>query len=99
MEIDGFTVPKLVRSDDDRLVIEMGIVSPPFILDFGKAYREFRPSFPPEVWADWENQQREWWGEPFQQVQSIHWQLERIGIHYTDPKPGNIMFENWDDRP
>ncbi|TWT72286.1 hypothetical protein [Crateriforma conspicua] len=37
-EIAGFTVPKFVRCDDSRWIVEMGIVTPPRVLDFGKAY-------------------------------------------------------------
>lgn len=44
-EIDGFTIPHLIGSDKELLVVEMSIVSPPFILDFGKAYINRRPDF------------------------------------------------------
>ena len=33
-EILGFAVPKLIRPDDELLVIEMTIVTRPFVLDF-----------------------------------------------------------------
>src|SRR2546425_1192178 len=37
VEICGFNVPKLLRFDDELLVIEMSIVSRPFVLDFAGA--------------------------------------------------------------
>src|SRR5436190_20305980 len=36
-KIREFEIPALVNHDDELLVIEMGFVNPPFILDFGKA--------------------------------------------------------------
>ena len=34
----GFSIPKLVSFDNDLWVVEMGIVSPPCVLDFAAAY-------------------------------------------------------------
>lgn len=34
-QIDGFAIPKLVDYDDELLIVEMAIVSPPYIIDFG----------------------------------------------------------------
>jgi len=36
--VRGFSVPLLRGYDDQRLIIEMTLVSPPFIVDFGGAY-------------------------------------------------------------
>jgi len=36
-KIGIFDVPQLVGFDDELWIVEMGIVSPPFLLDFGKA--------------------------------------------------------------
>ncbi len=62
------------------MVIEMDVVNPPFILDFGKAYIDIRPDFPEELLREHEITQRDLWGDQWQQVQSIVWQLERVGI-------------------
>src|SRR5947207_15845046 len=51
IEIEGFHIPQLLRADDELLVIEMTIVEPPFLLDFGGAYLDRPPEFPEEVWA------------------------------------------------
>ena len=37
-DIHGFAVPHLFDYDDALMVVEMAIVRPPFILDFGKVY-------------------------------------------------------------
>lgn len=52
MEIAGFHVPQLIRSDDAWNAIEMSIVNRPFILDFAQAYLDGVPDFPEEVWAE-----------------------------------------------
>ena len=91
-EVNGFTIPSLIDIDDRLWIVEMEIVSPPFVLDFGKCYLDRRPDFSDEVMADWENEQRELWGDRWAIVQSIIAQLEQIGIYYQDVKPGNVMF-------
>src|SRR5437773_9449089 len=39
----GFHVPQLIRTDDGLLVIEMSIVTRPFVLDFAGAYLDAGP--------------------------------------------------------
>src|SRR6476620_9810504 len=91
----GFSVPQLLDFDDERLVIEMSIVKPPFILDFGKVYLDRSPDFSPEVMAEWLAAQQELWGDTWPTIRSILSQLRGLGIHHMDPKPGNILPENW----
>jgi len=57
-EILGFHVPQLIRIDDELRVIEMTIVTRPFVLDFAGAYLDSPPDFSEEVWAEWEQQKR-----------------------------------------
>lgn len=47
----------------------MDIVSPPFLLDFGKAYLDVPPDYSPEAIADWEAERREIFGDRWVQVQ------------------------------
>jgi hypothetical protein len=49
----GFDVPQLIRFDNDLWVVEMTIVSPPFVLDFAGAYLDQKPDYPPDVLAEW----------------------------------------------
>lgn len=42
-QIGIFAVPELRNFDDELKIVEIGIVSPPYLLDFGKAYVH-RPS-------------------------------------------------------
>jgi hypothetical protein len=88
--IDECVIPRLVSHDDTMLVIELEIVSPPYILDFGKVH--FRPpDFSPETMEDEQVKRLEDWGDRVPEIQSIVWQLERIGIYYLDTKIGNIV--------
>src|ERR1051325_8244171 len=62
-EINRFKVPQMLGCDDDLLVIEMTIVTRPFLLDFAGAYLDKPPEFPDEVWQTWEEEKREQFGE------------------------------------
>ena len=94
--IEGFSIPRLIHWDDTLLVIEMQLVTPPYMLDFGKAYVDWCPEHSPEQEDDFNQEQEELWGHYLPQVRSLLWHLRNIGIYYRDPKPGNIMFEDWD---
>lgn len=48
-DVLGHRVPQLVAWDEDLLAIEMTIVKPPFLLDFGDAYLDRAPEFTEEV--------------------------------------------------
>lgn len=93
--IHGFAVPSLVSFDDRLWVIEIEIVSPPFVLDFAGAYLDTRPDFPDDVMEEWEAEKLEQFGEDrWQVVQSIMATFRRFGIFLADVKPGNITFAN-----
>jgi hypothetical protein len=93
--IRQFNIPALLAYDDELLAIEMTIVKPPFVLDFGKVTLDRKPDFSEEVWAErheyWESLFDEHWPE----VRILLAALEGLGIYYLDPKPGNIMCEDW----
>jgi hypothetical protein len=74
--------------------IEMGFVSPPYILDFGKAYLA-DPKFPDHVVEEWNERMEFWWGDEVKRVRLALFALRQYGIWYYDAKPGNVMLENW----
>ena len=92
IRILGFDVPQLVGFDDEHWVVEMTIVSPPFVLDFAGAYLDQKPDYPPEVMADWMEEKAEQFGERWQKVQAIMWAFSKLGVYLADVKPGNIEF-------
>jgi hypothetical protein len=91
-KVRDFAVPRLIQSDDKLLVIEMEIVTAPYLIDFGKAYLDREPDHSAETWAEHHAAQRELWEDKYNEVQAVLWSLRQIGIYYRDPKPGNIMF-------
>lgn len=90
-----FSVPQLVSHDDDRLIIEMTAVKPPYLLDFGQATLDEPPDFP-IPWRDHVAVRIEEKFDDDQQASiasSIISQLQRrYGIYYLDMKSGNIEF-------
>ncbi len=91
-EIDGLSIPNLVGYSDELWIIELGIVAPPFILDFAKVYLDSAPDYSVEVLAEDEERCREIFEDRWPRVKSLIYALRRYGIYYMDPKPGNIMF-------
>jgi hypothetical protein len=90
--IRGFEVPQLIDFDDELAVIEMSVVKPPFLLDFGKVHLDKRPDFPAESLQEWRDEMKELWESRWPEVRLLLAALERFGIYYLDAKPGNIMF-------
>jgi hypothetical protein len=93
VRVCGHNVPQLLDHDDELFVVEMTIVTRPFVLDFAGAYLDEPPDFPPEVIEE----RHTHWSEVFESrwptVQRIMAEFRRYGIHLLDPSPGNIAFE------
>jgi hypothetical protein len=90
--VEEFIIPRLHDADDALQVIEMDIVSPPYLLDFGKCYLDRRPDFSSEVWQQWQEDHEEVWEGRWKIVRQAVWQLEKYGIYHIDPRPGNMRF-------
>ena len=96
-EICGFSIPRLVDYDNDWMVVEMDIVEPPYILDFGKAYLNREPPhFSQETMDEWIAEQQALWGDHWPIVRRILARLRSLGIYQVDARPGNIRPANWD---
>jgi hypothetical protein len=91
-EVRGCNVPELLAFDDELWVIEMTIVSRPFVLDFAGAYLDRPPDFSEEVLADWRAEKQEQFGPRWPEVQIILGTLESYGVFLADVNPGNISF-------
>ena len=91
-QILGFNVPQLIRADDELNVIEMTIVTRPFVLDFAGAYLDRRPDFPDEIWAEWESEKCDQFDFRWPTVQRVLAALEELDIHMVDVSPSNIAF-------
>jgi hypothetical protein len=89
-EICGCAVPELIEYDDNLWIIEMSLVSPPYVLDFAGAYLDWKPDFSEEVLADWRADKQEQFGERWPEVLAILAHLESYGIYMEDVSPSNI---------
>jgi len=89
-QIGVFSIPQLVDWDDELMIVEMSIVSAPYILDFGKADLDVRTEYPAEVRHEEEEKLRNDFGSDSEQVRSAIFRLERYGIYYEDANPRNI---------
>jgi hypothetical protein len=89
----GFDVPELMDYSNSLWAIEMTVVSPPCILDFGKAYVDSPPDYSAEALAEAEAAERDLFSDDeWKQVRLVRAALRRFGIHYFDARPSNIMF-------
>ncbi len=74
------------------MIVEMRLVTPPYLLDFGKAYLDSAPEYPSDAMSEWEQQGAENFGARWNDVRAAIWALKQYGIYYFDAKPGNINF-------
>jgi hypothetical protein len=97
--LGGHRVPHLLEWDDELAAIEMSIVHPPFVLDFASARLDGDAiEFPEHVLEELAVRRREEFGDRWQKVSIILYQLQKLGIHMTDVHPGNIAFVNPDEQ-
>ena len=75
-DINGSEVPQLIANDDELWVVEMTIVTRPFVLDFAGAYLDYPPDFSEEVMAYWKAEKQEQFGTRWPDVQAILRSLE-----------------------
>ena len=91
-QVRGHHVPQMIAHDDELFVVEMTVVTRPYVLDFGGAYLDGSPDYPDEILADWQEEKAEQFESRWPDVQTILSELRRIGIHVVDVNPGNITF-------
>jgi len=91
-EVRGFQVPQLIRAEADLWVVEMTIVNRPFVLDFAGPYLDARPEFSQGIWAEWEADKRDQFGERWSMVRAVMDAFEELGIYLVDVTPTNIRF-------
>lgn len=93
-KICGFEVPTLLNYDDDLWIVEMGVVSPPCILDFAGSFDELHPDY--QEFPEYTEETRDSFGSRWGKVQEILSEFRRYGICLLDVRPSNIIFgEDW----
>lgn len=95
-----FDVPFLEDFERELLVLEISIVQPPYLLDFGKVYLDFPPThlYDEQLLANAHEEWVERFGKRWSKVHHAMKMLEQLGIYYYDPRPGNISFGDEDDQ-
>lgn len=89
----------MLNYDDDKKVIEMEVVSPPYILDFGGAYLDTTPAHVITACnlGQYEQDKREQFGGNWPEVKAILAEFAGLHqIHIVDVNPGNIRFSTTD---
>jgi len=91
LNIKGFTIPKLLRFDDDLLIIEMRQVTPHYIIDFagaglGKPLYDFND----EILLAAHEDQMENFGDDWEWVQSALSELRSHDVYFSDVSTKNI---------
>ena len=97
VEMQGFNVPELISHDDEFWVIEMSVVTRPFVLDFAGAYLDTAPDYTEDVLAMWREDKAEQFGPQWSEVQTLLAAFRRFGIHIADVNRGNIAFRDAED--
>ena len=91
--VAGFRVPRLLRYDQTRRILELTIVSPPFVVDFAHTYIDEMPAVLTDRWDEWEAEQKEQFGTRWPAAARVFRALsERHGIYYLDLRPQNVIF-------
>jgi hypothetical protein len=105
-ELCGFAIPRLFGWDDDLQVVELSIVKPPYLLDFGKVYFDAPPIevFDQNQMKMAQAEAKGFFGSNWPAVSKVLYALqEKVGIWYVDPKPANIDCgiddPDWDKEP
>jgi hypothetical protein len=95
-QICGYSIPGLVGYSDELMVIEIEMVQPPYILDFGKAslYR-LPPHYTDEDIAELYAERKLLFDDEWPTIRSILARLRGYGVYHLDPRPHNIQPANW----
>ena len=98
--IGEFTIPRMLGRREDLVVIQISLVTPPFLLDFGKVHLDA----PPPHYADSQfqerlvNSMRAQFGVRWREVLAALTELETtFKIYHLDPRVGNFEFDEDDD--
>jgi hypothetical protein len=95
-----FDVPFLEDFDTRLMVLEISIVRPPYLLDFGKVYLDHPPThlYDEQIMANAREEWYERFGKRWCKVEHAMRLLEHYGIYYYDPRPGNVCFGDEDEQ-
>jgi hypothetical protein len=92
-KVDNFSVPALINFSDQLFAIEMSIVTPPYVLDFGGAYLDKPASYMSDPYKvnEWLKENQEVFGDDWPIAHAVikKFQVD-FGIFISDVNRGNI---------
>jgi hypothetical protein len=92
-QIGAFVIPKFHNADTKLLIIEMSVVRPPFLIDFGKATVDDDQGWPKEQMQMWWDRVNEVFDQDASIASSVFTQLrDKTGIYQWDLNPANLNF-------
>ena len=98
-EVAGCAVPELLTFDDELWIVEMSIVSAPYVLDFAGARLNRPQEYPPEILREWRKEKRAQFGSDWKYVPRIVFAFEKLGIYLADLSPRNICLTGYQVPP
>ena len=92
VQVDGFQIPRLIDFDNNLWVVEMSIVSPPFIVDFAGAYLNVPPSYrdDDDFMEQWLIEKKDEFENDWPRVKRALGKFEALGIYLADVAPRNV---------
>lgn len=91
--IGRFVIPRLHNADTALLIIEMSVVRPPFLIDFGKATVDDDQGWTPDLIATWWEKVNDVFEKDAPIASSIFTQLrDKAGVYQWDLNPANLNF-------
>jgi len=91
-QLHGLNIPKLRGYRSDLRVIQMDLVSSPFLLDFAGV--QFNPpDFSAETMADWHTRISGFFGPNAWIAYAVYRSLAQHGMYYMDFRPTNLKLE------
>ena len=92
-EVGGFAIPLLREFDDELFAIEMGIVAPPYIVDFASAFLDTPPDFIEDQGHTLHDMIRQRFDERADEVIGLYEDLiVSAGVYLSDFHRHNIKF-------
>ncbi len=89
--VKEFHVPELIDYDDGLLVIEMTIVTPPYVLDFASAFlRPCMDHYSQEDMDEWRKEKQEQFEDDWPKVRLLMAAFEGLGVYLSDIHPRNV---------
>ena len=90
--LHGLVIPKLRNYDSARRLIQIDVVSPPYLLDFaGVRYTD--PEFSEDTMRDIHATIEERFGNNAHIAYAVYHSLKKIGIYYLDLRQSNLNIE------